>query len=98
MTMVGAASGAGPIMRYSRSLSPMRRKPEGARALIFDSALAARQVDFPPPCGKGFGVGVSHAHRLLGPPSLTLPRIRLRPKAGFGGQERGGNDGTSGRA
>ncbi len=55
-------------------------------------ALAASEVGSPPPCGEGLEVGVSLTQNLcLIPPSLTLPRIRLRPKAGFGGQERGGN-------
>src|SRR5258708_39800752 len=34
MTMVGARSGAGPIMRYSSSAAPMVRKPVGARPCI----------------------------------------------------------------
>src|SRR5260370_41754037 len=34
MTMVGASSGAGPIMRYSRSEAPMRKVPEGVRAVM----------------------------------------------------------------
>src|ERR1700738_718694 len=33
MTMVGASSGAGPIMRYSRSAAPMRKVPVGERVM-----------------------------------------------------------------
>src|ERR1700761_3733135 len=45
MTMVGAASGIGPIMRYSRSASLMRRKPEGERVIVTFFQLVMAGLD-----------------------------------------------------
>jgi very-short-patch-repair endonuclease len=41
---------------------------------------------------EGVVLAIDQAAALVAPPSLTLPRIRLRPKAGFVGLERGGNN------
>src|ERR1700733_2873492 len=43
ITMVGASDGAGPIMRYSRSLSPIWRKPAGERVVMRIAAFAPRR-------------------------------------------------------
>src|SRR3984957_3150995 len=84
ITMVGASDGAGPIMRYSRSLSPIWRKPARGRVVMRIAAFAARRSAPSPPLWGRVGVGGIHddrAYRL--PPSLTLPH------------KGGGNDGAS---
>jgi hypothetical protein len=42
--MVGASSGAGPILRYSSSEAPMRKNPLGAVAVTSSTPFAAAGV------------------------------------------------------
>ena len=56
----------------------------GYRALRFTNDDVMKNLE-------GVVLAIDQAAALAAPPSLTLPRIRLRPKAGFVGQERGGN-------
>src|ERR1700740_3206919 len=50
-------------------------------------------LSFPSPLRGGVRGGGYRKHLVFRlPPSPTLPRIRLRPKAGFGGQEREGEE------
>src|SRR4029077_5657161 len=91
MTMVGASEGAGPIIRYSSSAVPMRRKPEGESVVISPSALAARCGELPsgsldrslPLVGEGTGGGKPKALEFVIPPSPPLPHKGGESRAWF---------------